>query len=93
VGLKGGRWGERSVRVALALLPSWVLSTRVLLCIQNDSMSKGLHLNQDSHAALFPISPSPQARHSLNLDYDALVQPWRCEQTLTSEVYTNRERA
>ena len=41
---------------------------------------------------LLLANPPLQARHSLNLDYDALVQPWRCEQTLTGEVYTNRER-
>lgn len=27
-----------------------------------------------------------------NLDYDALVRPWLCEQTLTCETYTNSEQ-
>lgn len=31
----------------------------------------------------------PQVCHALNLDYDALCQPWRCEQTLTCEKYTH----
>jgi hypothetical protein len=31
----------------------------------------------------------PQVCHVLNLDYDSLCQPWRCEQTLTCEKYTH----
>ena len=34
--------------------------------------------------------PAPQFPHRLNLDYDALVRPWLCEQTLTDEIHTNR---
>jgi hypothetical protein len=32
-----------------------------------------------------------QFSHTLNLDYDSLVKPWLCEQTLTCEKYTHPE--
>lgn len=55
-----------------------------------------LHLHKLCHRCCRRCRSTPtrglQSQHSLNLDYDALVQPWRCEQTLTGERYTNRER-
>lgn len=35
--------------------------------------------------------PALQFSHTLNLDYDSLVKPWLCEQTLTCEKYTHPE--
>lgn len=50
-----------------------------------------------SMAMCCQLSPPPPGRsacplqftHTLNLDYDSLVKPWLCEQTLTCETYTH----
>lgn len=64
-------------------------ASNALHCVNEAS----LHRTEPRNNLRLPSPFPPQARHSLNLDYDALVQPWRCEQTVTGEVYTNRERA
>ncbi|KAL4425507.1 hypothetical protein ABPG75_009523 [Micractinium tetrahymenae] len=47
------------------------------------------HQLQDLQAAV-GLAPT-QYPHRPNLDYASLVRPWLCEQTLTCEVYTNKE--
>ncbi|EFN57798.1 hypothetical protein CHLNCDRAFT_143159 [Chlorella variabilis] len=64
--------------------------TAALSSFQRWTVGLGIEPQLNSLRAAVGL-PALQFTHTLNLDYDSLVKPWLCEQTLTCETYTHAE--